>query len=241
MSVNLSFIGGAGWQFLDNNGNPLSGGKIYTYAAGTVTPQTTFTGRDGLTANTNPIILDAAGRTPAQIWSTEGVLYKYTVTTATDVSIRVWDNIGGSVVAGDLADDLAAPSGSSLVGFLQAGTGAVATTVQAKLRESVSVKDFGAVGDWNGVAGTNNAPFFQAAQNANEAIIIAPEGVYLINENLTINASVTINKGAAIYVPNGITLTFASDVIAGAYKVFQGLGAIKFSKPSLNITSTWWE
>ena len=40
-----------------------------------------------------------------------------------------------------------APSGSSLVGFIQSGTGAVATTVQAKLRESVSVKDFGAVGD----------------------------------------------------------------------------------------------
>lgn len=37
--------------------------------------------------------------------------------------------------------------GSSIVGYLPAGTGAVATTVQAKLRESVSVKDFGAVGD----------------------------------------------------------------------------------------------
>ena len=31
--------------------------------------------------------------------------------------------------------------------YLPAGTGAVTTTVQAKLRESVSVKDFGAVGD----------------------------------------------------------------------------------------------
>lgn len=45
------------------------------------------------------------------------------------------------------AKDLAAPSGSSLVGYMPAGTGAVATTVQSKLRESVSVKDFGAVGD----------------------------------------------------------------------------------------------
>jgi hypothetical protein len=40
-----------------------------------------------------------------------------------------------------------ASSGASLVGYLPAGTGAVATTVQGKLRESVSVKDFGAVGD----------------------------------------------------------------------------------------------
>ena len=50
----------------------------------------------------------------------------------------------------EVVTDLALSSGSSTVGFLQAGTGAVATTVQAKLRETVSVKDFGAVG--NGVA-----------------------------------------------------------------------------------------
>jgi hypothetical protein len=147
MAVNLSFIGGAGWQFFDNNGKPLSGGKIFTYAAGTTTPQTTFTSRTGLTANTNPVILDSAGRTPEQIWATEGVLYKYVVKDANDVEIRTWDNIGGSVVASDLAQDLAAPSGSSMVGFLQAGVGAVPTTVQTKLRETVSVKDFGAVGD----------------------------------------------------------------------------------------------
>jgi len=42
--------------------------------------------------------------------------------------------------------DLAATSGSNLVGFLQSGTGAVATTVQAKLRETVSTSDFGIAG-----------------------------------------------------------------------------------------------
>lgn len=94
MAVNLSFIGGAGWQFFDDSGLPLSGGKIYTYAAGTTTPLTTYTSRDGLTANANPIILDAAGRTPQQIWSTEGLLYKYVVAKSNDVQIRVWDNIG---------------------------------------------------------------------------------------------------------------------------------------------------
>jgi hypothetical protein len=47
----------------------------------------------------------------------------------------------------EIVSDLAASSGSSLVGFLQAGLGAVPTTVQSKLRDVVSVKDFGAVGD----------------------------------------------------------------------------------------------
>lgn len=63
-----------------------------------------------------------------------------------------WDATGENLTnipasVGSSLVDLAASSGSSLVGFIQSGTGAVPTTVQAKLRESVSVKDFGAVGD----------------------------------------------------------------------------------------------
>ena len=42
----------------------------------------------------------------------------------------------------EIVTDLSASSGSSLVGFLQSGTGAVARTVQAKERDVVSVKDF---------------------------------------------------------------------------------------------------
>ncbi len=156
MAVNLSFIGGAGWQFFDNNGIPLAGGKVYTYAAGTTNPLATYTARDGLTANANPIILDSAGRTPAQIWSTEGLLYKYVVATANDIVLRTWDNIGGSVVASNLAQDLADTTdnakGDALIGFKQSNssgflTGAAARTVNDKLQETVSIKDFGAVGD----------------------------------------------------------------------------------------------
>jgi len=158
MAVNLSFIGGAGWQFFDDNGDPLSGGKIYTYAAGTTTPLTTYTSRNGLTPNTNPVILDAAGRTPQEIWATEGLLYKYVVKTSADVLIRSWDNVGGSVVASDLAQNLADTTdnakGDALVGFRQSNTAgfladATARTVNGKFQEYVSVKDFGAVG--NGV------------------------------------------------------------------------------------------
>ena len=43
MNVTLSLFAGVAAQFLDNNGLPLSGGKIYTYIAGTTTPLATYT------------------------------------------------------------------------------------------------------------------------------------------------------------------------------------------------------
>ena len=62
--VVLSPIGGAANQFFNNNGIPLAGGFIYTYLAGTSTPQPTYTTNAGNIAHTNPIVLDSAGRVP---------------------------------------------------------------------------------------------------------------------------------------------------------------------------------
>lgn len=96
MAVNLSPLGGVGAQFFDNSGNPLTGGKIYTYAAGTTTPQATYTSANGSTPHTNPIILDAAGRVPGgEIWLTDGLQYKFVLKTSTDMSIATYDNIIG--------------------------------------------------------------------------------------------------------------------------------------------------
>jgi hypothetical protein len=96
MSVSLSPYAGAGAQFFDNNGNPLAGGLIYTYAAGTTTPAATYTTYTGGTANANPIVLDSAGRTPAQIWLTEGSSYKFVLETSAGVTIKTDDNIFAS-------------------------------------------------------------------------------------------------------------------------------------------------
>lgn len=93
MSINLSAFAGAGAQFSDANGAPLTGGLIYTYLAGTSTPATTYTTRDGTTNNTNPIVLDAAGRTPAEIWLDGGVLYKFILKTSAFVQIGSYDDI----------------------------------------------------------------------------------------------------------------------------------------------------
>jgi hypothetical protein len=95
MSVFLSPIGGAGWQFFNNDGTVLAGGKIYTYAAGTSTPKTTYTTSAGNIAHANPIVLDSSGRVPGgEIWLTAGT-YKFSVFTSANVLIATYDNISG--------------------------------------------------------------------------------------------------------------------------------------------------
>jgi hypothetical protein len=128
MAVNLSPLAGAGWQFFDNNGVILSGGLLYTYAAGTTTPQATYTSSTGVTANANPIVLDSAGRTTNEVWLTSGVVYKFTLKTSTGTTLWTYDNVSG-------VNDFfifATSSGSSLIGYLPAAGSA--TTVQAAIR-----------------------------------------------------------------------------------------------------------
>jgi hypothetical protein len=93
MAYNISAFAGAGAQFFDSNGVPLAGGLLYVYTAGTTTPATTWTTSSGAVANTNPIVLNAAGRTPYEIWLNSGVTYKFALYTSTSVLIGTYDNI----------------------------------------------------------------------------------------------------------------------------------------------------
>lgn len=92
-SYTLSALAGAGAQWFDDNGNVLSGGKIYTYQAGTTTLAATYANSLGSAANTNPIVLDAAGRVPQEIWFPVGSKFKFVVKTSTDTLIGTYDNI----------------------------------------------------------------------------------------------------------------------------------------------------
>ena len=91
-SVLLSPVGN-GQQFFDNNGVPLAGGLIYTYQAGSSTPLTTYTTNNGTTPNSNPIILDAAGRTPSEVWMQTGYSYKFILQTSAGVTLQTLDNL----------------------------------------------------------------------------------------------------------------------------------------------------
>ena len=106
-------------QFFDANGNPLVGGKLFTYLAGSTTPVTTYQDKAGTIENTNPVILDARGE--ANVWLDETILTKFVLTTAEDVEIWTVDNIGSifttSVITGDLSIEGALSVTGDIVAF----------------------------------------------------------------------------------------------------------------------------
>lgn len=93
-------------KFFDNDGRPLAGGKLFTYAAGTTTKLGTFTDAVPLGANTNPIILNFRGE--ANIWLDPTLSYKFVLAPSTDTdppTNPIWtvDRITGSPAITDNA------------------------------------------------------------------------------------------------------------------------------------------
>jgi len=196
MAVNLSPVGGVAAQFFDNNGVILSGGKLYTYLAGTTTPVASYTTSAGNVARTNPIILDAAGRVAGggEIWITVGITYKFVLTDSNDVLIGTYDNVQSSQ-----------STDSSLVTYTPAGAGAVTTTVQAKLRQTVSVADFGAVGD--GVT-DDTAAFNAMFATGSNVFELLPSKQYLIGDVvLPTGSGWTVEGNWATIIPKSGALT----------------------------------
>jgi len=146
-----------------------------------------FTGDGSQTAfvlSANPGVLDNLDV------SVNGLTYlpglDYTWVGGTTVTFSVAPAIGDQVLIRYMQALAIGTSDASLVQYTPAGVGAVVTNAQAKLRESVSVKDFGAVG--NGIA--DDAVAIQAALNSGAKAVYFPDGVYLVQSALTIPTNV---------------------------------------------------
>lgn len=96
----LSPVGGAGQQFFSNAGAPLAGGQLFTYAAGTTTPQTTYADSGGVTPNANPIVLDSSGRVSGEVWLTYQTSYKFVLKDSLGNTLGTWDNVPDQVQSG---------------------------------------------------------------------------------------------------------------------------------------------
>jgi len=216
MAVNLSSLGGAGWQFFDNSGNPLSGGLLYTYAAGTTTPAVTYTSNSGATPHANPIVLDSAGRVSSEIWLDSAATYKFSLFTSGNVSLWVKDNIPGILPSNATAADILYNQGSA---------NAVTRTVTSRLQDYVSVKDFGAVG--NDVA--NDTAAFAAAAASGKAVII-PQGTYRV-AGVLFTTRVIFAGNAKIRRTGGV-LAFAGGIDAPCEQIF--LDAVGIAQVDIN-------
>ena len=183
MTVNLSALAGAGQQFFDDSGNPLSGGKLYSYAAGTTTPQATYTSASGATAHTNPIVLNSAGRVATgEIWLTASQNYKFVLKTSTEVTIATWDNITGINGTGITTN-------AASVVYDPPFTGSVAISVETKLAQIINVNDFGA--DPTGVVSSSTA-FAAAIAAVDIGGTIYLDGVYKTTEEILITKTLSI-------------------------------------------------
>jgi len=216
MTVNLSALAGAGQQFFDNVGNTLSGGKLWSYQAGTTTPQTTYTTSAGNVAHTNPIILDSAGRVPGgEIWLTAGVNYKFVLMTSANVTLATWDNIYGinvtsqavnvqqyGAVGDGVTDDTAAiqaavTASAGRTVFVPAGTYLISQTI-------VLLSDVTLIGDGVGsvirLANGSNVHMFQNSNyssGSNENIVF---------DRLVIDGNVANQTNNGTYNKHGIRM-----------------------------------
>lgn len=81
-------------QFFDDDGTPLAGGFLHTYASGTLDDQVTYQDQGGVATNVNPIELDAAGR--CDLWLDPSLEYDFVLLRADLTSVRTYESITGA-------------------------------------------------------------------------------------------------------------------------------------------------
>jgi hypothetical protein len=168
--------------FVDAAGEPLVGGQLYTYIAGTTTLQTTYTDATATTANTNPIILDSRGE--ANVWL-GGAIYKFVLKDADGGLIWTVDNISAPtaavspVLSGNVTID--SNTSSPALQITQTGTGPA-----LKVQDSSDPDITPFIVDATGQVGIGTATPVSALE-------IASPGVF---------------TGAWAYLPSGTTMLF---------------------------------
>ena len=179
--------------------------------------QTVFTLANTYSPGTNSLTVYVDG-----VNQYDGSGYAFVETNGNTVTFTSGLHVGALVKFSTAIQISGGGTDSSQVTYVPAGTGAVTTTVQAKLRETVSVKDFGAVGD--GV--TDDTAAIQAAADAAKAekkslFIPAPTVSYLISSTITFNDINVYGESAADFTQFKATTEFT------AFKIYASLGTIE--------------
>jgi hypothetical protein len=206
MTVALSPIAGAGWQFFDNSGLILSGGLLYIYSAGTTTPVTAYQDSAGTVAHTNPIVMDSAGRIPSEVWLTTGAAYKFVLKTSTSVTLWTMDNLNGindpssvpwSIITGE-------PTTLAGYGITDGITAATAASTYAPL---ASPSLTGTASATDEAANSYNIGWRDCPQNsktANYQLLISDRGKQVLMNGTSL--TLTIPANGTVAFPLGTTI-----------------------------------
>lgn len=185
-------------QFFNNDGTPLSGGKIFSYEAGSFsTQQATYTSVSGSVQNSNPIVLDSSGRLTTSIWLDDAATYNLVLTLADGTTIlRNIDDVTGvppQPVAGSGINIwnaiLAAPTFINATNFVVAGDLTTEFAVGNRVRFTVT-SGYG--------YGTVSASSYSAPNTT----------VTLINDGTTIDSSISAVFWSTL-VSSGLTVDAA--------------------------------
>lgn len=177
-------------QYLDANGAPLAGAKLCTYAAGTTTPLATYTDSTAVTPNSNPIVLDSAGR--ASVW-VGPKLYKFVLrvggdgTCTTGVVQWTQDNVADTTLY--FTNYVKTVGTATLISYTNPASGAIQRTQQSKNNDALSVKDFGAVCD--GSADDTAALVLAVAASSLSQAVYFPSGTCTTTAMITSTHPIT--------------------------------------------------
>ena len=206
MTVALSPIAGAGWQFFDNSGLILSGGLLYIYSAGTTTSVTAYQDSAGTVAHTNPIVMDSAGRIPSEVWLTTGAAYKFVLKTSTSVTLWTMDNLRGvndvssvpwSAITGE-------PTTLAGYGITDGITAATAASTYAPLASPTFTGTASAKDELNNTynIGWRDCP--QVSKTANYQLVISDRGKQVLMNGTSL--TLTIPANGTVAFPIGTTI-----------------------------------
>ena len=206
MTVNISLFAGAGAQFFTNSGVPLSGGLLYTYAAGTTTPLATYQESSGSTVHTNPIILDSAGRVPTEVWMTAGSAYKLVLKTSAGVSLWTMDNLRGINDVSSVAWSAITGEPTTLAGY-GITDGITAATAASTYAPLASPSLTGTASATDEAANSYNIGWRDCPQNsktANYQLLISDRGKQILMNGTSL--TLTIPANGTVAFPLGTTI-----------------------------------
>ncbi len=212
----------------DQNGNPLSGGKIDSYNAGLLTRKDTYTVRDKSVVSTNPIPLDIYGR--AVVYG-DG-LYKFVIKDAHDNTIKTVDNYNSL----DTADHSESHENGGADEISVTGlSGLLADDQHVLDSEVLTALPFIDSRSYATLELANTA-----AYNAGKLLIIAQN--YTLTANTTLTAAVKVIKGGGFTKASTYTLAFNGSTEIGLYQVFFGFspGDVTFGVNSVKEVYPQW-